>query len=373
MTTSKISYNQLAAATLAALALAVLLVAPAQQTHSQGAGTHITGTAWSDAIGWIRLNCAASVSPSLPSDCANYSYNFGVGSGGAITGYAWSDKGGWITANNTGASDAGACGAQAAISGSTVTGWLRQINIPGTDGCIKLNPTGSLYNGGSGDVKYSAGTISGYGWGGDILGWVGFNASANLTPPACTGISAQPSQVYTAVPPANITITYTISNPGSASSAVINPGSVSINPNNTSATVSTPAATTPYQITVTDAVGGGTSQCPSPTTVTVTSGYPPPSGNLSIGALTPVVKAASAKKGSTAALYWDVVYISPNTCAVTQNGAAWKSGGRADNTMGTSTGALTQRTEYVLTCTPLAGGVFTDRAVINIIPEFQEI
>lgn len=334
------------------LAVLSLLLAYTPRSYSQGAGSPITGWAWSDNIGWVSLSGSG--------------YGLSVGSSGVITGYAWGDNIGWIAAD-------AACGTQATVSGSTVTGWLHALNT-GSDGCIKLNP-----NNNASDVTYSAGTITGYAWGSDTVGWLQFNGVANLTPATCT-MNANPSVMYALTPPPSITLSYTTQNAVSASIAA-NPSSSpapgSVPPAGTSASVappSAPAVTTTYTMTVTNS-SATTNTCN--TTVTVNSGYAPPAGCLSINAnnpscTAPVAKSVTVKKGTSVALYWTIANVT--SCSLTANGSAVAGApSTGSNTAGYSTGAITTRTQYALSCAGQDSSTFIDRAVINILPEFKEI
>ena len=353
---------------LCVVLLAALAIYPAAPIHSQGVGTHITGTAWSDYIGWINLDCAT-----IAGECAKGSYNLGVDSAGGITGWAWSDEGGWISAYQ---SDTGMCGAaagcpsgsNACISGSAVKGWLRMLSAQTpTDGCIQLNP------GQAQDVTYSGGTITGNAWGGDLLGWVQFNAAANLSPAMCT-MNATPSSYYALSAPTSLLLSYTTQN---AVTASIDQGQGSVTTGTGSKTVSpAPSSGTRYTMTVAN-TAGSTNTCY--TDVTVNSGYAPPAGCISVGAgnpscVAPVIRSAHVRKGTGATLYWSVsdVDASGQGCKITANGTDLVVGQPGSGSA--ATGALTQRTEYVLTCAGRRPGTnFVDRAVINIIPEFKEI
>lgn len=343
---------------LAAAILVLLFAYHPPQTHSQGVGTPITGTAWSDYMGWIKLDCTTA-----PNDCAGHVYGLAADSGGVITGYAWGDNPtGWVSAYGADTSVCGAGGAY--LQGSLVKGWLRELNIPGSDGCVKLDP------GGSQDVTFSAGVISGNAWGGDVIGWLQFNGQASLVSPTC-GMNASPPLLYAQALPPSMLLTYNTQNTASSS---IDHGVGSVDPNGTSVTITPPSVTTTYTMTVNSGGVQGTCQ----TVVTVQSGYPPPVGCISVNAnnpscTAPVVKSGRVHKNGAATLYWSVSYITSNTCSVTKNGAGWLSGQTASNTTGVSTGALAAQTEYVLSCTAQDGSTFTDRAVINIVPEYIEI
>jgi hypothetical protein len=318
-----------------------------------GVSTPITGWAWSDMVGWVSMSGTG--------------YGLTIGAGGTLSGYAWNDKVGWITADT-------ACGTpQATLSGSSFTGWLHAL-YSGTDGCISLTSA----NGGTGyGLTYTAGTgvIGGYAWGSEPIGWMLFDALATVSPATCV-ISAAPAQLYSAVYPPSITLSYTTSN---ASSAAIDGVSVPTSGTSYSAQNGTPLAWAPPSVTYTMTVtnpSGAPSTCN--TTVNVNNGYPPPVGCISLGAANPtcsapVVKAKNIRKGDSVGVFWSVANANASSCSITKNGGAWLAGQATSTLAGVSSGALTERTEYLLSCQAQDGTTFTDTGVVNIIPEFQEI
>ncbi len=88
--------------------------AHAQTTPTPG----LSGWAWSDNVGWICFFKDATYCPG-----ANVSAN----ASGALTGYAWSDSIGWIQFGGLSGfpSGSGTTAANAKVSGSTLTGWVR--------------------------------------------------------------------------------------------------------------------------------------------------------------------------------------------------------------------------------------------------------
>ena len=177
---------------------------------------NVSGWAWSSNIGWISFNnkdcdtnnngyvdvaCGSVNDTSVPSK--NYTvrvdetYRFASGGTGAFSGWAWSSNIGWISFNG---SDTGTTTSPLAYiewggaNAGRVTGWARALSgcqaVPGVpvsscssnnagaasggwDGWIKLNPTNDL----SYDVRLNNTTnkLTGYAWGGDVVGWVDFN------------------------------------------------------------------------------------------------------------------------------------------------------------------------------------------------------
>jgi hypothetical protein len=341
---------------------------------AQSLGIPVTGYAGSERIGLIKLYCTSA---GTPNDCASHPYGLGVNADASISGYAWSDSVGWISAYSA---DTSVCTptSNARIVGTQFKGWLREINVTGDDtGCIKLDP------GQAQDVSISGTTITGNAWSG-VFGWAQFDATANIGPASCT-MNANPSVVWSAVPPSSITLSYTTQ---SAASASIADDNASYSPTYTPAPTplgsstsvppptlpSTQSVTTTFLMTVTNYLGAKTT-CQS--SVVVNHGFPPPQGCISINTnnpscTPPVVKTISVRKGSSASLYWTVQNV--DSCTLTKNGAAEPAITPTQTTPYT-TGALAAHTEYVLSCPGKDdnGSTFTDRAVINITPAFQEI
>jgi len=194
----------------------------ATETQTVSAGfdpfDNVSGWAWSSNIGWISFNnkdcdtnnngyvdvaCGSVDDASVPSK--NYTVRvdetnrFSAGGTGAFSGWAWSSNIGWVSFNQ---SDTGTTTSPLAYvewggaNAGRVTGWARALSgcqaVPGVpvsscssndpglasggwDGWIKLNPTGnSLY-----DVYINSdNTLSGYAWGGDVVGWIRFSGTA---------------------------------------------------------------------------------------------------------------------------------------------------------------------------------------------------
>lgn len=118
-------------------------------------------------------------------------YGVNLGTDGKFTGYAWSELGGYVQFNPStfpaDATDAhGAQVSESCLSGLTacsVTGWIRFIsasNDPqsgGWDGWVKMSDSALWSNGvklGAPDAAKNR-QMSGYAWGGDVVGWVDFS------------------------------------------------------------------------------------------------------------------------------------------------------------------------------------------------------
>lgn len=120
-------------------------------------------------------------------------YGVNLGTDGKFTGYAWSEFGGYVQFNpsvgfpdNDISNHHGAQVSESCLSGLTacsVTGWIRFIsasNDPqsgGWDGWVKMSDTNYWSNGvklGAPDTARNR-QMSGYAWGGDVVGWVDFS------------------------------------------------------------------------------------------------------------------------------------------------------------------------------------------------------
>lgn len=180
-------------------------------TSANGGGTNtgvgsanLSGWAWSSNIGWVSFNSKDYGTPDCQAYCVQVS-----NANGLLTGYAWSSSIGWIKFG--GLSNIPGAGSNAYVSTSTgtVTGFIRACEgtLPGDcsamtkrgdgwDGWIELSgvnhpsPDTSGYQGTSTKgVSFGAGNIfSGYAWGGDVVGWLSFDAGILGTPPvSCPG------------------------------------------------------------------------------------------------------------------------------------------------------------------------------------------
>lgn len=158
-------------------------------------------------VGWIKFNSCNDVSPrdGMPDSNCNPSYAVKVDmNNGNMSGDGWSSNIGWVSFNrsetgNPPSDDPGSgSGAIAKINMSNgsqsgkITGWARVLSAmsdttDGWDGWIHLSdnnsnpsrhPSGPSYIDGSRGVTYNpnAGTIVGYGWGSQVVGWVKFVA-----------------------------------------------------------------------------------------------------------------------------------------------------------------------------------------------------
>jgi hypothetical protein len=140
---------------------------------SAGTGDNVTGWAWSSNIGWISMNCTND------SSCGTSNYGVNKNVDNTLTGYAWSSTVGWIQFGGQAGfpSGSGTTGANVAVSGTNVTGWIRGLaNGGGWDGWISMRGTSPAYG-----VTLSGTAMSGWAWGGDVVGWISFSCSDSGT------------------------------------------------------------------------------------------------------------------------------------------------------------------------------------------------
>jgi len=109
---------------------------------------NIDGYAWSENIGWIKMQGA------------NYGVEYNIGSGD-FSGYAWSENIGWIRFNSEWAE---------VLSASNVNGW---------DGLISLR--GSNFGVNYIEDSVQGCYLDGWAWGSDIVGWVQFTGNRFTT------------------------------------------------------------------------------------------------------------------------------------------------------------------------------------------------
>ncbi len=146
-------------------------------------------------VGWINFSCK-----SAPGGCTGPGGNWGThvdvahnSSAGELSGYAWSNNLGWLAFGAAadscfavGENDSPAQRAKVQDMGNIpgglkIVGWGKFIAADadpndGWDGCVSFThvPRGAgptLYTTG---VDYNTGSVSGYAWGDDVVGWVNF-------------------------------------------------------------------------------------------------------------------------------------------------------------------------------------------------------
>ncbi len=187
--------------------IGVFFLFPATRTEAATVG----GYAWSDNIGWISLSCADA------GICASSNYGVTIDtSTGNLAGYAWSDNIGWISFNaaDVAGCPAGTCQPKFNVptgqNTGPATGWAKAIGASqGWDGWISLNCSNTGACGTSNySVVYGPGSITGYAWGSDVIGWVSFSGSTYGVTTNATFNSAPSSPTFATVPPGQ-----TIGNP----------------------------------------------------------------------------------------------------------------------------------------------------------------
>ena len=176
---------------------------------------NVFGYAWSSNIGWVKLNnCSASGTCSGPS----YGVSFQPSGSGAGSGYAWSPNIGWISFNASavtgcpsGFSQCGAYADWASPNGDgsvNIKGWARACAVfasgcsgalkastalGGWDGFIALGDTAS--GGASWGLSIESGSIEGYAWGSDVVGWLGMYGVQYVPGDVTAAIAANPSSI----------------------------------------------------------------------------------------------------------------------------------------------------------------------------------
>jgi len=166
-----------------------------QFVHAQST-TGLSGYAWSDTIGWISFSCATG-GPTGNNICATSNYAVAADTSGSLTGYAWSDNIGWIKFGGLSSfpTGSGTTAQNAQVSGVNVLGWARACAGTSTGNCSTMTSRTDGWDGWialSGtwtDVTASGSNVSGYAWGGDVVGWIDFDLTtfaANTPVPSVT-------------------------------------------------------------------------------------------------------------------------------------------------------------------------------------------
>lgn len=177
------------------------------------ASDNFTGFAWSDmpdgsdqqinptgltvgrGAGWISFNSTDIAS--------SVDYGVNVDSAGHISGNAWSEHMGWISFDITGGCPGTApCAPTINLATGLFSGWARALaggtpQSGGWDGWIALanNGTGGPAYGVT--VNTTTGDVSGYAWGGDVLGWINFSGVHITLPPLLPSLTlvANPTSI----------------------------------------------------------------------------------------------------------------------------------------------------------------------------------
>jgi hypothetical protein len=289
-----------------AFALLIVLLVGISQTRAQtGAapssacpsGTKLSGWAWSSTIGWISFSSDNPTGGGGPHCVA-------IDSAGNLVGWAWSSNIGWIRfgapllsgfPTGGGASTAGNAHVDNSTNPPQIVGWARACagttsgncssmtsRTDGWDGWIEIGNT-------THPMVYSGNSISGYAWGGEVVGWMQFLVSTSQT------ISSTASCTITATK--QTASTYEI-NWNSANTNYCSAFSNNFTVNGTSGktTVTPPGgANTLYQLSCTPSQTGGSNASCS-TNVDLTGGGGGPGctvncGGSTTGTITPNVPA----------------------------------------------------------------------------------
>ncbi len=147
---------------------------------------NITGWGWSSTIGWISLGSGN-----------DYGVSVDKNNGNVVVGCAWSSNIGWImfgSAVTSGFPSEGNSDGVAKIVGGVLKGWARACagtadgvctsmasRTDGWDGWIELSGTTHAVNY-SYDSSTQKGSLSGWAWGGPVVGWISFGTAVQEAP-----------------------------------------------------------------------------------------------------------------------------------------------------------------------------------------------
>lgn len=170
------------------------LKAPVTAAQSPNCPTvNVSGFAWSSNIGWIQMSGTAQ-------DGTAYGVYINP-AGGALCGYAWSSNIGWINFDLKNCSslsfpESPKRTAYLDANNNTIKGWAEAVtgmnrtcgDNPTWDGWIKMS--GAASDTSPYGVKVQGSNLSGYAWGGDVMGWIDFSrvsVSATSVKLTCEG------------------------------------------------------------------------------------------------------------------------------------------------------------------------------------------
>lgn len=362
---------------------AVAVALPETRRVEATASGALQGYAWSDTIGWISLSGS--------------NYGLTIDTGGTVSGYAWSDNIGWISANQSELTGCPSNPCRAKFNGSSLTGWMKALAggtsySGGWDGWISLS--GSNYG-----VSESNGTISGYAWGSDVVGWLDFSAATPFGPSAT--LSAAPTTItrgqYTDV-------TWTSANATSCTGTNFTTnnttsGTVRVFPNDTTiyggsctgagGTSAFNNVTVTVQCPVSYSCNGNVIQrtdascvttdyltCTSPTFCSIGSSVclVPPITFTPVGEYTGhlELRPEILRAGETTRVHWRVE--NAESCTVTgTNGDSWN--GASSGTSGRESSPIFEPVTFTLHCVGYDGASPPDideTATVIVLPDFQE-
>jgi|GEM_PF-1828323 len=215
MTNTRIISIVLGIITLAAIALGVFFAIPTVQASSTD---NVYGNAWGasdgNGIGWVVLNNCTS-----PGNCSGVDFGVKINASGDFFGEGWSSNYGWVDFQGRspfpcpGGAPHVNLATLVANGSAPVTGFAHIYSAGNGDnywdGCIGMSGNGW------GVTLNSNGSLTGFAWGDEVVGWVQFDATADLakgcTDPAATNfnvnaiISDPSSCIY---PPTTYCINY---------------------------------------------------------------------------------------------------------------------------------------------------------------------
>jgi len=326
-------------------------------------GDNFTGFAWSDmpngsdevinplgltvgrGAGWISFN-----SDDIGSGIG---YGVNVNALGAITGQAWSEHMGWVSFDSvSGCPGTAPCAPTINLTTGAFSGWARALassdaQAGGWDGWIALTNNGTGGPAYGVTVNITTGDVSGYAWGGDVMGWINFTGvHIDLQQPTLT-ITASPSLVSSCgISPVTDLVYNATYNPSTGPSP-FNSCTITSTPS-TSVNGDTMPGDHPLPVTANQPILGVSVAAPSTTyTLTCTgTGVPTTTATTTatVTACTPTAVLSGTACFQTAPSTGTLVWSSSNVTSCTLNGSPVA-------TNGTQTVTVTGTTTYNLNCT----------------------
>ena len=215
------------------------LKAPVTAAQSSGCpAANVSGFAWSSNVGWIQMSGTAQ-------DGSAYGVYMNP-VGGALCGYAWSSNIGWVSFNIP--TMANGClsfpespkvPAYLDATSGILQGWAETVagkgattcggpSAGGWDGWIKMSSdqTASAYG-----VKFdkTAGNLSGFAWGGDVIGWIDFGGVSVAAQGTTVSCASNPAQCFPGICGPNGQCSYSCTPTSGCSSGAVCSGGVCIN------------------------------------------------------------------------------------------------------------------------------------------------
>ncbi len=317
-----------------------------------GTGNNVGGYSWSSNVGWVKLNNCTDPTNSATCSGSNFGVSFLPTAPGTGSGYAWSSNIGWISFNNTSCPSGGCIGgtyidwANTNGDGShNVKGWARSCSVLASSDCTGTTLKSNDVRGGwDGFIALSdpsgnswgvrVGTdnkITGFAWGGEVVGWVNFNSALGSTfyPGSVTAtLAANPTTVSSG---GSSTLTWGSTGATSCVGTGFNTG------NAVSGTVSVnPTSTTTYTVTCTNGTNTGQANA----TVTVLT---------NITAITSFTSNGCVAPNARPQLSW-TTHPSIQSCVIKRAGAADQTVATTGNNFQPTATANANPTTYTLEC-----------------------